>query len=87
MVPSSQIPGVYHRRIGDIVVTALSDGYLDGTVEVMQNITPGDATQLLTGDPVVFAAKARFSAETPGNSYVQGAYVSFESGQPSLHSL
>jgi glyoxylase-like metal-dependent hydrolase (beta-lactamase superfamily II) len=48
MVPSSQIPGVYHRRIGDIVVTALSDGYLDGTVEVMQNITPGDATQLLT---------------------------------------
>jgi glyoxylase-like metal-dependent hydrolase (beta-lactamase superfamily II) len=48
-VPSAQIPGVYHRRIGDIVVTALSDGYLDGTVEVMQNITPENATQLLTG--------------------------------------
>jgi glyoxylase-like metal-dependent hydrolase (beta-lactamase superfamily II) len=48
MVPRSQIPGVYHRRIGDIVVTALSDGYLDGTVEVMQNITPPDATKLLT---------------------------------------
>jgi glyoxylase-like metal-dependent hydrolase (beta-lactamase superfamily II) len=47
-VPSAQIPGVYHRRIGDIVVTALSDGYLDGTVEVMQNITPADATKLLT---------------------------------------
>ena len=29
--PTHQIPGVYHRRIGDIVVTALSDGYLDGT--------------------------------------------------------
>jgi hypothetical protein len=28
-VPTHQIPGVYHRRIGDIVVTALSDGYLD----------------------------------------------------------
>ena len=40
-VPSTQIPGVYHRRIGDIVVTALSDGYLDGTVDVLQNITPG----------------------------------------------
>ena len=47
-VPSTQVPGVYHRRIGDIVVTALSDGYLDGTMEVMQNITPADATQLLT---------------------------------------
>ena len=41
-VPTAQIPGVYHRRIGDIVVTALSDGYLDGTVDVLQNITPDE---------------------------------------------
>lgn len=47
-VPARQIPGVYHRRIGDIVVTALSDGYLDGTVEVLQNITPDQATRMLT---------------------------------------
>ena len=47
-IPTAQIPGVYHRRIGDIVITALSDGYLDGTVEVMQNIAPADATQILT---------------------------------------
>jgi glyoxylase-like metal-dependent hydrolase (beta-lactamase superfamily II) len=47
-VPSVQIPGVYHRRIGDIVVTALSDGYLDGTVDVLQNITPVQSTQMLT---------------------------------------
>jgi glyoxylase-like metal-dependent hydrolase (beta-lactamase superfamily II) len=46
-VPSVQIPGVYHRRIGDIVVTALSDGYLDGTVDVLQNITPTQSTQML----------------------------------------
>ena len=43
-----QIPGVYHRRIGDIVVTALSDGYLDGTVDVLQNITPDEAMRMLT---------------------------------------
>ena len=48
MIPTAQIPGVYHRKIGDIVVTALSDGYLDGTVEVMQNIAPADATKMLT---------------------------------------
>jgi glyoxylase-like metal-dependent hydrolase (beta-lactamase superfamily II) len=47
-IPSMQIPGVYHRRIGDIVVTAISDGYLDGVVEVMQNIPPADATRMLT---------------------------------------
>lgn len=46
-VPNAQIPGVYHRRIGDIVITALSDGYLDGTVEVMQNIAPAEATRML----------------------------------------
>jgi glyoxylase-like metal-dependent hydrolase (beta-lactamase superfamily II) len=47
-VPVQQIPGVYHRRIGDIVVTALSDGFLDGAVEVLQNIQPTDATRMLT---------------------------------------
>ena len=47
-VPSRQIPGVYHRQIGDIVVTALSDGYLDGSVEVLQSITPDEATRMLT---------------------------------------
>src|SRR5256886_11057597 len=48
MAPTQQIPGVYHRRIGDIVVTALSDGYLDGTVDVLQNISPDDAMRMLT---------------------------------------
>ncbi|HJS87703.1 MAG TPA: MBL fold metallo-hydrolase [Acetobacteraceae bacterium] len=47
VVPTQQIPGVYHRRIGDIVVTALSDGFLDGTVEVLQNITPDEARRML----------------------------------------
>jgi hypothetical protein len=46
--PTLQIPGVYHRRVGDIVVTALSDGYLDGTVDVLQNITSDDATRMLS---------------------------------------
>jgi len=47
--PQQQIPGVYHRRIGDIVVTAISDGFLDGTVESMRNIVPDEARQILTG--------------------------------------
>ena len=31
-IPQQQIPGVYHRRVGDIVVTAISDGFLDGSM-------------------------------------------------------
>ena len=46
-VPSRQIPGVYRRRIGDIVVTAISDGYLDASYEFMRNITPHEIEQIL----------------------------------------
>jgi glyoxylase-like metal-dependent hydrolase (beta-lactamase superfamily II) len=46
--PAAQIPGVYHRKIGDIVVTTISDGYLDGTLEVMRNVDVEKARQILT---------------------------------------
>ena len=46
-VPAAQISGVYQRRIGDIVVTAISDGYLDGVYEFMRDITPQDAEKIL----------------------------------------
>ena len=46
--PAHQIPGVYHRKIGDIVVTTISDGYLDGNLEVMRNVDLDRARQILT---------------------------------------
>jgi glyoxylase-like metal-dependent hydrolase (beta-lactamase superfamily II) len=45
--PSQQIPGIYHRKIGDIVVTAISDGYLDGDLSVMRNVDLEKANQAL----------------------------------------
>src|SRR5258707_5386158 len=45
--PTQQIPGVYHRKIGDIVVTAISDGYLDGNLDVMRNVDIEKARQIL----------------------------------------
>ncbi len=45
--PVHQIPGVYHRKIGDIVVTTISDGYLDGTLDVMRNVDLEKASQIL----------------------------------------
>jgi glyoxylase-like metal-dependent hydrolase (beta-lactamase superfamily II) len=47
-VPQQQISGVYHRRIGDIIVTAISDGFLDGSIEVLRNISQDEARQILT---------------------------------------
>lgn len=46
-VPTEQIPGVYHRKIGDIVVTAVSDGYLDGALSVLHNITEQKSQELI----------------------------------------
>jgi glyoxylase-like metal-dependent hydrolase (beta-lactamase superfamily II) len=45
--PAQQIPGVYHRKIGDIIVTAISDGYLDGSLDVMRNVDLDKAERLL----------------------------------------
>jgi glyoxylase-like metal-dependent hydrolase (beta-lactamase superfamily II) len=45
--PAQQIPGIYHRKIGDIVVTAVSDGFLDGSLDVMRNVDLEAAHQLL----------------------------------------
>lgn len=38
-VPHVQIPGIYHRRIGDILVTALSDGYYDTPMAAYQGLS------------------------------------------------
>ena len=45
--PTQQIPGVYHRKIGDVVVSAISDGYLDGSLDVMRNVDLAEAERLL----------------------------------------
>ncbi|HLH90239.1 MAG TPA: hypothetical protein VKX28_17455 [Xanthobacteraceae bacterium] len=41
-IPQRRIRGVYHRRVGDIVITAISDGFLDGKVE---SIAPSRRTR------------------------------------------
>src|SRR5256714_12791494 len=45
--PAGQTPGVSRRRIGDIVVTAISDGYLDAVYEFMRDIEPAEAERIL----------------------------------------
>ncbi len=46
-VATSQVPGVYRRRIGDILVTALSDGHIVLPPEVFQGITPEEIEQVM----------------------------------------
>lgn len=45
--PRQQVPAYYHRRIGDIVVTAVSDGTLERTHEMMRNVAADAAERHL----------------------------------------
>src|ERR1700746_1167743 len=45
--PAEQISGVYHRKVGDIVVTALSDGYIDGNLDLLKNVDVDKARAIL----------------------------------------
>ena len=45
--PQQQVPGIYHRRVGDIVLTAINDGFLDATVDVLRNISEDEARRIL----------------------------------------
>lgn len=53
---TDQAPGFYRRRVGDVVVTALNDGYVDLPLEALQGIGAEAASALLT---------ARFRRPTP----------------------
>jgi glyoxylase-like metal-dependent hydrolase (beta-lactamase superfamily II) len=46
-LPEQQISGLYHRRIGDIVVTAVSDGYIDGNLDLLKNVSADEARAIL----------------------------------------
>ncbi|HEY4250848.1 MAG TPA: MBL fold metallo-hydrolase [Roseomonas sp.] len=46
-IPDRQVPGIHHRRVGDILVTAVSDGFLQGSMAVLQNITEADSSAML----------------------------------------
>ncbi len=46
-IPTEQVPGLYHRKIGDIIVTSVSDGHVNASYEMMRDITPLEAEQIL----------------------------------------
>jgi glyoxylase-like metal-dependent hydrolase (beta-lactamase superfamily II) len=47
-VPDRQVPGLHHRRVGEILVAAVSVGFLNGSLAALQNIEDGDAARLLS---------------------------------------
>ena len=46
----TQVAGVYHRRLGDVVVTGLSDGYVDMGYGIFRNIPEEETKAILARD-------------------------------------
>jgi glyoxylase-like metal-dependent hydrolase (beta-lactamase superfamily II) len=44
--PEHQVPGLYHRTVGDIVVTALNDGMIEGGFEWLTGVDAAEAARL-----------------------------------------
>ena len=47
---TEQVPGLYRRRIGEVLVTAISDGYIDAPFGVLRGIEEGDAEGILKAE-------------------------------------
>ena len=67
-IPQEQVPGVSHRPVGDIVVTAISDGFVDGGLDVLRNIDQEEARRILAESfrPVRRAAINAFLLDSAG---------------------
>ena len=46
MQPAAQVPGVYHRRLGNLLVSAVSDGYVDPPGGTVRGIDEGGADRM-----------------------------------------
>jgi glyoxylase-like metal-dependent hydrolase (beta-lactamase superfamily II) len=75
-LPSEQVPGVYHRRLGDLVVTAVTDGYVDPPMDAAQGISQGDAERMIlerTGKPRPRISVNMFAVRSPERTYLVDA--------------
>ena len=46
--PTTQAPGVHHRAVGEVLVTALNDGMFEGSFDWLTNIDPAEPPALHT---------------------------------------
>ncbi|MGI4797524.1 MAG: MBL fold metallo-hydrolase [Janthinobacterium lividum] len=74
--PTCQIPGVYHRRLGDLLVTAVSDGYVDPPLDAVRGMDPADADRMVqdaTGQPKVRIGVNMFAIRGAGRTVLVDA--------------
>ena len=75
-IANEQVPGVYRRRVGEVLVTALNDGSVVLPPEILLGITPEDREMLLRAGgrrPPFHSAVNTFLLQWPGRTVLVDA--------------
>lgn len=75
-LPAAQVPAVYHRRLGELVISAVSDGYIDPSLEVARSVSAAEAARLITagtGRPTPRISVTMFVVRSAANTWLVDA--------------
>jgi glyoxylase-like metal-dependent hydrolase (beta-lactamase superfamily II) len=75
-LPVHQVPAVYHRRLGDFMVSTVSDGYVDPPLDVVQVVSQAEVTRLIMaglGKPTPRISVNMFAVRSAEKTYLVDA--------------
>jgi len=74
--PTAQVSATYHHRLGDMLVTAVSDGYVDPPPDATTCVTPAEAERMVvdaTGRPGLRIGVTMFALRWAGRTVLVDA--------------
>jgi glyoxylase-like metal-dependent hydrolase (beta-lactamase superfamily II) len=75
-LPVHQVPAVYHRRLGDLMISTVSDGYVDPPLDVVQVVSQVEVTRLIMaglGKPTPRISVNMFAVRSAEKTYLVDA--------------
>lgn len=75
-LPIHQVPAVYHRRLGDLMISTVSDGYVDPPLDVVRVVSQAEVTRLIVaglGKPTPRISVNMFAVRSPEKTYLVDA--------------
>ena len=75
-LPFAQVPGVYHRRLGNLIVSAVNDGYVDPPMEAVRGVNAEEISQMVTaalGHSAIRISVTMFALRSKHKTYLVDA--------------
>jgi glyoxylase-like metal-dependent hydrolase (beta-lactamase superfamily II) len=75
-LPVQQVPAVYHRRLGDLMISTVSDGYVDPPLDAVQVVSQAEVTRLMMaglGKPTPRISVNMFAVRSAEKTYLVDA--------------